>query len=140
MSSAEFRQLLEAGDVDGLRAVWHRVAPKMPQPSTREQAEIVMHMARAKAGSVSAKARTYSQRWLVERMLPTPSTEPGKIATAVGISVNFRSAVLAPAAAELQESMADAVTHCYEDGTTDPATISKRMDEARARTMKALFG
>lgn len=149
MSALAFRNMLEAGDVRGLRAFWQNAAPGMPQPETQEQAEIVMHMARTTADSVSFKARAYSHRWLTERnqrsQLPEslkPRAEQmfPQIADAVGISVNFHSLVLAPAAAEIERTMADAVEDAYADGRREPDFVRQRMGEARAKTERALFG
>lgn len=149
MSASEFRLLLEAGDVEGCRRYWHKHAPGMPQPETREQAEISMHMARTAAHSVKLQLRAYSHRWLLERAMPSQLPEMLKpiaermcpvIVEAVGVSVNFTSPILAPAAAEVQGAMNAVVEDCFANGDRDPALIKGRMFEAKDRTMKALFG
>lgn len=138
----EFRQLLEAGDVDGLMKAWSRVAPHLPQPQSREQAEITMHMARTQSETIPLRHRQYSHCWLTERMLPSqlPPKDLPTIAEAVGISVNFGSKYLEPAAIEVRGAMEDAVNDCYANGETQVPFVRARMAEARDRTMKALFG
>lgn len=149
MSALTFRNLLEAGDVEGLRASWSSLFSGMPQPETREQAEIAMHYARTQANSIALRARAYSHRWLTERDLLSglpdvlrPSAERmyPVVAAAVGISVNTHNPFLRPAMAEVQGSMENAVMDAYADGRTDPVFVTARMNEARDRTMRALFG
>lgn len=150
MDALAFRNLLTAGDVEGCRAFWRRHAPHLPQPETREQAEIVMHRARTEAESVPLAARAWSHRWLVERDLPSglpdhlrPRAEqvcPVRV-NAVGISINTRSEWLRPAMTEVREAMERAVLEADAEGRVeDTAFVSKRMAEARGRTMRALFG
>ena len=149
MSGAAFRSLLEAGDVDALRGAWARVAPHLPQPESHEQAEIVMHHARTSSGSISFKARAWSHRWLSERDLPSglpdglrPPAERlyPRIAEAVGIAVKASNPYLKDAAAEVQQAMSDAVEDAYAGGRKDQIFVRARMEEAKARTYKALFG
>lgn len=149
MAAAAFRELLEAGDVDGLRRIWSEIAPGLPQPETREQAEIAMHIARTASDTMKIAPRVYSHRWLTERMLPSmlpddlravAEREEKRIVEAVGVSVNFRSPVLAPAAAEVQREVNVAIEDCYANGDTQVELVRARMDEARDRTMRALFG
>ena len=64
MNALAFRNLLEAGDVDGCRAFFAANAAHLPQAETREQSEIIMHRARTEAASVSLRARAWSHRWL----------------------------------------------------------------------------
>ena len=144
-----FRQMLEDGDVDGLRQYWHHVAPNMPQPQSREAAEIVMHMTRTEAASVAFRKRAYSHRWLTERNMPSKLPDvlrPGaermypKVVEAVMVAVEFRSKYLRAAALEVRGEINKAIEDCYASGDTDPALVRKQMDEARVKTMKALFG
>jgi hypothetical protein len=145
--SPEWQQLLEDGDVAGLRAAWKRLAPKAKQPKDHHDAEITMHMARTAAELVSMKARLYSHKWLTERMLPSQlpadlvaEYERPRIAEAVGISVNFHSVLLKPAALEVRTAMENAVNECYADGKTQVPVVQRHMLEARDKTLKALFG
>lgn len=149
MSGSEFRLLLEAGDVEGCRRYWHKHAPSMPQLATYEQAEVSMHMARTAAKSVEFRLRAYSHRWLVERMLPSqlpvalkPAAERicPVVVEAVGVSINFRSALLAPAAEEVQGAMNAVIEDCFANGDRDPTLVRGRMFEAKDRTMIKLFG
>lgn len=138
----EFRQLLEDGDVDGLWRAWGRVAPHLPQPKSRDEAEITMHMARTATASIPEAHRIYSHRWLTERMLPSqlPGDMLPKIVEAVGISVNFHSPYLKPAADEVRTAMEHAVLDRYAMDDKNPLVVQAAMVEARDKTMRALFG
>lgn len=138
----EFRQLLEDGDVDGLWRAWGRVAPHLPQPKSRDEAEITMHIARTAAASIPEAARQYSHRWLTERNLPSqlPGGMLPRIVEAVGISVNFHSSYLKPAATEIRTAMETAVLDRFAMGDNNPLVVQAAMAEARDRTMRALFG
>lgn len=149
MSASEFRLLLESGDVEGCRRYWHKHAPGMPQLATREQAEVSMHMARTAAKSVKFALRAYSHRWLLDRNLPSQLPDKLKpaaericpvVVEGVGISVNFRSVVLAPAAAEIRGAMEAVVLDCFANGDRDPGLVQARMFEAKNQTMGKLFG
>jgi hypothetical protein len=150
VSALAFRNLLEQGDVDGLCAAWGTLFPGMPQPDTREQAEIVMHRARTETQSLALAPRAWSHRWLTERDLPSglpdalrPSAERmyPRVALAVGISVNMRSAWMRPAVAEVRGAMEHAVLEADADGwLSDSVRVKARMLEAKGRTMRALFG
>jgi len=150
MSAAELRLLLEAGDVAGCRAYWARHAPGMPQAQDADQAEIVMHLARTATESLAFRPRAYSHRWLLERDLPSQLPDNLKPAAdrlyperkiAVGISVNFRSEYMKGAEAEVRGAMEHAVLDAEADGRLeDSVHVSRRMREAKARAMRALFG
>lgn len=149
MSSRAFRNMLEAGDIEGLRSFWCGAAPGMPQPETYEQAEIVMHMARTSADSIGFKKRAYSHRWLTERDQRSQLPESLKpraeqlfpvVVEAVGISVNFRSEYMAPAAALVRGAMEHSVKNTFADGQRDPVIVRALMFEAKNREMRALFG
>ena len=120
----------------------------MPQP-TPEQAEISMHAARTQAESVSVAKRCYSHRWLEERRLPSQLPDHLKpeadrlyprIADSVGISVNFGSEWMRPAAELVQGAMEYSVLDSFADGTKDPVIVKGRMMEAKQKEMKSLFG
>lgn len=144
-----FRDYLEAGDVAGLRVAWSRVAPHLPQPDSYEKAEIVMHVARTATDNITFEKRAYSHAWLTERMLPSQLPDHLKpsaqqicpvVVSGVGISVNYRSKILKPAGVEIEKAMGDAVEDCFANGDTEPALVTRRMKEARAKTERALFG
>ncbi len=148
MLSDDFRAALEAGDVRLVRKIWAARMPHLPRIEPRD-AEQTMHVARTASETVSFKARAYSHRWLTEREMPSqlpdklkPSAERlyPRIATSVGISVNFRSAWMKPAAIEIRGAMEDAVSDCYANGDTAPSIVRPRIFEARDKTMKSLFG
>lgn len=142
MSSAAFRQLLEDGDVDGIMRHLARTASHLPQPKNREQAEIMMHVARTAAETITMPKRHYSDRWLRERGLPSklPDELKPTIVEAVGISVTTTNIFLKPAVREVRLAMEHAVEDCYANGDTDVATVRTQMAAARDRTMKGLFG
>lgn len=148
MRHDDFRAALEAGDVRRVRKMWEAFQPHLPQPSAKD-AEAAMHAARTAAETVSFKARAWSHRWLSERGLPSllpdrlrPSAEREypRVATSVGISVNFRSPWMKPAGDEVRGAMEAAVEDCYANGDTDPAIISRQMFEAKDQAMRSLFG
>jgi hypothetical protein len=140
--ASDWQLLLERGDPKALRAAWKHAAPHLPQPKTDHEAEVTMHMARTASVLMPMKLRRYSHDWLLERNLPSqlPPEEQPRIAEAVGISVNFRSAILMPAANEVRGAMEAAVEDCYANGDTAVAIVQGRMAEAKQKTMKALFG
>lgn len=149
MSAAAFRQLLEDGDVDALRAAWAQVMPGLPQPESREHAEVSMHHARTQTVSIPLRPRAYSHRWLTERGLPSGLPDPLRpmaermypvIAGAVGISVNTSNEWLRPAMLEVRTAMEHAVEDCYADNETDPGYVRARMMEVREHTLRQLFG
>jgi hypothetical protein len=146
----QFRALLEAGDVPGLMGAWNKIAPHLPQPTSLDAAEIVMHMARTAAESVTFKARAYSHRWLTERDLQShlpdqhrPAAERlcPTVVEAVGISVSSLSDFMTPAANQVQAAMENAVLDVWDDKhPNNPAFVTLRMNEARDKAMRALFG
>ncbi len=147
--SAEFRQLLEEGDVAGLRSAWSRLRPGMPQPQSHGDAEIVMHLARTAAQTVTFRLRAYSHRWLTERSIPSqlpdrfrPRAERmyPQVVEAVAVGVRFSSPWMQPAAVEVRGAMNAAIEDCFANGDRDPAVVSAQMARAKEDTMKALFG
>lgn len=146
----EFLQLLADGDVNKLVNAWRKLFPAMPVPDNYDQAEIVMHHARTQTERLAIRHRAYSHAWLMERALPSglpdrlkPSAErlyPVK-ALAVGVSVNYSSPWLQPAARAVRGVMEHAVLEAHEDGKlADSAHVTRRMMDARKREEKALFG
>lgn len=147
---AEFRQLLEAGDVDALVSAWATVNPGLPVPETREQAEAIMHYTRTARSWMRLRFRAYSHAWLSERGLPSGLPDSLKphaerlypvAAKAVGISVNARNPRFNPQAKFIQKAMADAVEDCFANGDgEDTALVSRQMDHAKARAELELYG
>jgi hypothetical protein len=149
MSAAAFRALLEAGDVKALRKAWAQVAPHLPQVTSDEQAEIVMHMTRTSSTSVRFRFRAYSHRWLSDRDLPSqlpdelkPKAERRypKVVEGVGISLNTKSELLKPVIGIVRGEMEKAVEEAYADNRTEPEFVTQRMGEARRRAYKSLLG
>jgi hypothetical protein len=149
MSVAAFRRALEDGDLAALRGLWAKAAPHLPQPNSEAEAEIVMHRARTESAAITCAARAWSHRWLIERQLPSglPDALRPKaerlypiVAEGVGIAVKASSPIFRSAAAEMQQAMSNAVADAYAEGRRDPTFVRLRMDEARQRVAKALFG
>lgn len=147
--SNEMRNLLEAGDLAGLRAFWAKYAPHLPQPENDEQASVTMHVARTEAESVTLQKRIYSHLWLTERGLPShlpnelkPKAEQveQRIVEGVGISVNTNNPLLKPVMREVQRAMELAVEDLYADGVPDVLLTQMRMQEAKEKTFRSLMG
>lgn len=145
----EFRKLLEEGDFKGLRRAWKELMPGMPQPKNLDEAEKTMHMARTASASIPLRLRAYSHSWLRERNLPSQLPEKFKpraermfpvVVEGVGVSVNFVSPHLQPAAEKVQTAMNLAIEEAFADGEKDPAVIKAKMMAAKDKEMKALFG
>ena len=147
---AAFRHVLESGDVEDFRAIQARCFPHQYQPKTDEEAAFSLHYARTQADFLSLRHRAWSHRWLLERGYPSglpdalkPKAERlyPRIAEGVGIAVKTSSALLKPAAKELQRVMGEAVEDIYaDDPHPNPALVSARMAEARAIEERRLFG
>lgn len=144
-----FRNLLEEGNVKEIVNMWSSLFPHMPKPKNLEEAEISMHVARTSANSISTRARAYSHKWLIERELPShlpdhlkPSAErlyPINI-PCVGISVNTRNEYIRPGLHEVRKAMEYSVEEAYHEGKTEPVFVRARMEEAKHKAYKALFG
>lgn len=148
--NADFRRCLETLDVPGIRALWAKHSPHLSQPKDDAEALVALHMARTAAESLSIKDRAYSHRWLDERNLPSQLPDRLKRSAdrlypqnkyGVGVSFGFKSRELRPAAQLIQGAMCEAVLEAEADGRLlDDAHVIKRMNEARDREYRALFG
>jgi hypothetical protein len=147
-AQAEFQRALEEGDLESLRRIWAGLNPGMPVLS-RSDAEASMHMARTQAESVSPRGRCYSHRWLEERNLPSQLPDHLKpeadrwyprVEETVGISLNFKSEWMRPAADMVRGAMEYSVLDSFADGTRDPSVVKTRMMDAKDREMRSLFG
>lgn len=145
----EFVRLLEAGNVDGIRSAWYRLFPNMPQPETREEAEVGMHLARTQSTAMLNSVRFYSHAWLVERGLPSllpddlkPQAEQmhPRIVDLVGVAVMASSEFMKPVAKEVEKAMATAAAEAQHDGVTDSSVIKAVMGEAKDRTLRQMLG
>lgn len=143
--AAEMRRCLLELDAAGMRRLWRHVAPHLPQPRTDAEAIRGMHLARTQAKSIPERFRFYSHRWLVDNGYPSglpdelkPMAERiyPRVVDGVGISALHR----APGADLVMGAMEKSVLESYGDDVTDPATIKRRMMEARAKERRALFG
>lgn len=140
-----FRGALAAGDVGRCMVLWAGAFPEMPQPRNKAEAEIMMHMARTNAASVSLEKRLYSHSWLTERgyrsQLPDdllPEPRGPLIVPAVGISVNTSSK--RPDRKEeakfIESVMAEAAADAMLSGVTDPKRVSRIMWQARDKAVR----
>lgn len=142
MSGKTFRALLETGNFAGLLKWSRLVQPVKQQPKDLAEAEIMMHSARTQMETLPIRKRLYSHHWLTERGLPSqlPLGDQPVVVSAVGIAVKASNPEMAPVAKMVEKAMADAVEDCYANGDVEPALVSKRMAEARARTYQQLVG
>lgn len=139
----DFRQAIEALEVNALRRLWRKVSPHLPQPDDTG-ALVAAHMARTAANSVPLKKRAYSHQWLCDRGLPSqmpdrlrPSAERlyPVVQQVVGISVNSKYEIVR---SSIRGRMEDAVNDCYANGDTNPTIVKAQMMEARKREQRAL--
>ena len=149
-SHGAMKSCLEEMDVEGVRSLWHLIAPNMPQPKSDMEAMVTLHMARTTALFLSPRQRYYSHRWLLDHncmsLLPDnekPSAERmyPQIVSSVGISVNTSSALMKPVVPHIQNAMENAVHEAYADGRRDDIPFIKhRMNEARDTVLRKLLG
>jgi hypothetical protein len=144
--SAEMRRCLAECDVDGMRKLWHHIAPKAPAPKTNAEALMVLHHARTRTATLPLKLRAYSHYWLVERGLRSDLPDKYKkqaereypwIADSVGIAVSSRWPEVKLA---IRGAMEGAVSECYADNKHDPLIVKPRMMEMREHMRRKLFG
>jgi hypothetical protein len=138
------RRCLVDLDVPGIRALWAKISPHLPQPKSDADTLAALHAARTASESVPLRMRAYSHRWLTERQLPSqlpdrlkPSAEQicPRVAMSVGIAVGSPIPVVRDG---IRGAMEYAVHDCYANGDTDPAIVKPQMMEARRRERKAL--
>lgn len=125
----------------GIRALWAKVSPHLPQPASDAEALATIHRARTEARSIPLRLRAYSHRWLIDHALPSglpdelkPRAERmyPRIVRAVGIAVRGISEAGRERAVLVREAMVDAVENAYADGITDSARVRALMTKARA--------
>ena len=149
-SDAAIKQCLEEMDVDGIRSLWHLVAPDAPQPETNFEAMVTLHMARTQMKIMTKRQRYYSHRWLLDHNHPSllpdaerPSAERmyPQVKRSVGIALGSASSVVESAVPIIRGAMERAVMEVYADGREDDTPlIRKHMAEARDKAVKGLFG
>jgi hypothetical protein len=148
-----FRQCLEVADLEGVRALWGEVAPHLPQPKSDFEVQVMMHRARTEVAGIPRSKRYYSHCWLIanglasglpEHEKPKAERRDFKFAYGVGIVVKTNSPdpMRQQAAKLVERAMSDAVEDAVANGghATDRALMQSRMDHARIRTVKQLFG
>lgn len=140
MIADDLRDCLVRGDAVALAAIWARLHPDQPQPSTPGKAEIMLHYARTAAASVPLALRRYSHAWLLDRAQPSalpPSLWPRppelKIVEAVAVGSIARSPASIDLSRAVQRAMADKAAELQADGVKDPEFIRREMLAARAK-------
>lgn len=147
--SDDLRRCLETLDVEGARRIWSELAPHLPQPESRDDALVTLHLARTGTESIPLGPRAYSHRWLSDAGLPSnlpdhlrPEAERlyPKISPAVGIAVVARSEETEPLARMIESAMSAAVAEVHADGKIlDTDLVKARMAEARKRVTKEFY-
>lgn len=150
MLHEQFRQALEAGDLDTLCAIWTEAMPHLPQ-TPRERVEIVMHRARTETETLPLRARAYSHRWLTER--GHPSALPDRLRASaerlypkpvegVGFSQKISFAPLRGAGSLIERAVHNAIEDVYanEGPHPDVCLVKRQMAEAKTDEVKRLFG
>ena len=141
--AGEVRRCLEQCDVEGVKRLWHHMAPDLPQPQSDHDILVSIHHARTSANSVHLRLRAYSHAWLRERGYPSALPDDLKpraermypiAVRAVGIAVKSANEG-SPVGIAVQRAMEDAVLDIYADPKRwgDDALIKRRMMEARER-------
>jgi hypothetical protein len=125
-----FREILLTLDVKAARALWARVAPRLPQPKDDDEALVMLHTARVKAQSVPARARAYSAAWLAERELD--QVEP-IIASSAGAATNTKDTGLRSALLGAMSRAAEAAIAGGLDVDKDAREVRRIMLDARAK-------
>ena len=137
-------------DVAGVRALWAKQAPHLPQPKDDAEALVAVHVARTEARTLPLDARAYSHRWLVERGYPSRLPDKFKpraerlypqVVEGVGIVVAAASDVTKPILGEVRRAMSDAVEDCYAGSRKpEPEQVRRSMTNARVATVRGLLG
>lgn len=144
--SPAMHQCLVELDVVLMRKLYKRIFPHLPQPQSDLAALTIMHMARTQDAVLSDSLRFYSHRWLLDQGHPSQLPDQLKpnaermyptVAESVGISVNSKYPEVQVA---VHGAMRDAVMEAYEDGRKEPGFVGLRMQEARRKEQKKLFG
>jgi hypothetical protein len=145
--SAEARRIVEALDIESFRRLWPVIFPQYPALNTDADVLTAMHYARTSMKTVAFKSRAYSHAWLVDRGIPSglpdnlkPKAERIYPVTrsAVGIMVHSKYPEVKRA---IRGAMEGAVLEAEADNRlTDSDHVKGRMQEARRREIKRMFG
>jgi hypothetical protein len=148
--SDAMRECLETADVHMARELWRKAAPHLPQPKDDAEALKTIHYARTVSDAISTPLRCYSHCWLTERGLPSGLPDHlrqraervyPRIVSSVGLAVRMRNPEEAAAGVEIRKVMEQAVLEADADGRlTDSPFVKLRVEEARAKERKKLFG
>jgi hypothetical protein len=146
MSSRELIDCLERVDIHEMRRLWEKVSPQFPIHDDAGM-RAAIHMARTKSEMVRFKLRAYSHAWLIDHGYP--SLLPDELrpkaqriypvtAHAVGIAVQSKYDEVR---ATVTQAMQGAVLEAEADGRlADSPFVKDRMQDARMRALKQLFG
>jgi hypothetical protein len=146
MSARELVDCLERMDIEGVRRLWARVAPRMgSHDDVGMQAAI--HLARTKSDLIRFKLRAYSHSWLIDHGYPSllpdemrPRAQRIYPVTSHGVGIAVKSKY-DEVRITVAGAMQDAVLEAEADGRlTDAPFVKGRMMEARRRATKKLFG
>ena len=142
MMHEHFRAALEGLDVGLARKMWQHIFPGMPQPTSDDDALIVIHIARTATNSLDFKHRAWSHAWLRERAIPSKLPDHLRpraeriypvLTPAVGIAVHTNT----PIALEIRRAMEGAVRDV---GVKDSRLTKRAILAARSATRKSLLG
>lgn len=125
-----FLDCLKRLDVNGIRKVWAKMAPHLPQPKNDEETLTTLHMARVKSLSMTNQEKAYSAAWLTEREI---EEREKIISKSVGHSSNAADIGLKTA---IESAMSRAVITAMDGGLDlekDAKEINKMMLDARAK-------
>lgn len=138
----DLERCLREFDVDGAVRLWAQMAPHLPQPTSRVEAEMTLHYSRTISQTLELRPRAYSHRWLTERSLPSglpdelrPKAERmfPKVVEAVGIASITRTSTTL----EARKAMSDAVEDIYADTShPDPNKVKARIMEVRNKVIR----
>jgi hypothetical protein len=136
--SEAMRECLETADVHNARELWAKAAPHLPQPKDDEDALKTIHYARTVSGAIRDSLRCYSHLWLEEQGLP--SGLPDRLRPNVD-RLYPRNPAEAGGGVEIRKAMEYAVLEAEADGRlTDSPFVKLRVEEARAKERRKLFG
>lgn len=137
MIAEELLKALIDGDVVRCWNLAKHAQPDMPQPASRAQAEVIMHITRTQMTSIPMPLRLVSHDWLITRGLPSRlpyKDAPKREVVSVAVMVGARSDSEADQerAKALMEAQTQAVKDAQARGVTDTDEMRAIIREARA--------
>lgn len=140
----EFARCLIDLDVAAARRLWP-VVNFAVQCGPDHEVLATLHLARTESEIIPTKLRQFSHAWLIEHGYPSklpdimkPKSEqigPSRIVSAVGIAVHSELPGVGDA---VRTAMERAVADAYAEGREDPKFVKARMEEAKAKELRAL--